>query len=377
MAAQIKLKKKQKARVNSGVKQLSDLLTRDISFKKKRQKLQFFEAFYKELNALTASGLSVVESLELILENIKSTEQRLIVKAIINQLIQGKELSYALKCVDVFSAYDINSVRIGEQTGSLNNVLADLSNYYTSRIKLKKEIVSALSYPVLVLVVAFGVILFMLNFLVPMFEDVFNRMGGDLPRITRLMIDVSVFFRSNSILLLFLILALFLTILYFRKYKKFRRLSSLTLLKLPVIGALLRLIYLGRFSRAMYLLLHAKVPLLESLNLVSQMISFVPLNDSIKDAMNQIESGGVLSEGFEGSILFDKRIIALIKVAEQSNNLSLVFNRIAEQYSEELSYRSKLLRELIEPIIIIVLGLVVAIILVAMYLPIFNMNTGL
>ena len=379
MKTPIKLKKRAKIKrpSKSPFLLLNNLLSIELSSSKSRIKLSFFESFYRELFALTTAGLSIIAALEVLAENVKKKEERQLLSHLMNSLLNGLELSTSLQNSKAFKPYDITSIKIGEETGSLTEVLQDLSNYYTSRIKLNKEVLSALSYPALVLVVALGVILFMLNFLIPMFEDIFKRMGGELPAITQTLIGVSEFLRENTGALVLGTCLLILGGMYLKRYYKVRRMLSQTLLKTPIVGPLIRLVYLGRFARAMYLLLKAKVPILQALDLVNQMILFIPLNEALSKAKNEIEKGGNLSQGLQKEALFDLRFRALLKVAEQSNSLALVFNRIALQYAQELTYRSKLMRELLEPLVIIGLGLIVALILVAMYLPIFNMNSGL
>ena len=186
-----------------------DLLNKDIKLFGSQLKDQTKESFYSELTTLFSAGVDIKTALELIEEEQEKEVDRVLFKKIKDDVVSGISLSASIENTGKFSPYEFHSLRIGEESGKLNFVLTDLSKFFSRKINQQRQIVSALTYPAIVFSVAFGAVFFMMNFIVPMFADVFKRFGGDLPGITQFIIDLSDGIADNWFYM-FLIIALLL-----------------------------------------------------------------------------------------------------------------------------------------------------------------------
>ncbi|WMJ72547.1 type II secretion system F family protein [Cytophagaceae bacterium ABcell3] len=368
-------KRKKKVQESSEESSITRLLNTEISLFSYKLSDKKKEAFFHELALLLEAGIDIKTALELILDSTSNKKDKGIFNAIKESVIRGNTLSEALASKKVFSDYELFSIEIGEETGKLVKVLDELAKYYKTRIKQKRQAVSALTYPVIVFSTSMGVTVFMLNVIVPMFADVFSRFGGELPYITQLVMDASDLF-GTYFFPTFLVIGSVVAFLYMNRNKAwFKKSSSRVILKVPVLGELVRKIYLARFCNTLHLLISAKIPLLRSLNLVRQMISFYPLETALVHVEGKILHGAPLHEALQEFPVFHKRMVSLIKVGEEVNRLEEFFGRISLQYEEDIEHQSKVLTTVIEPLMMIFLGFIVGIILVAMYLPMFKMNS--
>lgn len=333
------------------------------------------ERFYSEMGILFAAGVDIRSALELIEQEQGKEKDKLLFEKIKNSIVAGSGLAAALDQAGVFSPYEIHSIRIGEESGRLKEVLKELAFYYAKKISQKRQVTSALSYPAVVFLAAFGAIFFMMRFVVPMFSDVFKRFKGELPAFTRLIIQTSDFFKSYG---LWMILGLFglATYLYWQRNANwFRKYGAKLVLRTPILGDLVAKIYLARFCQSMHLLISAKTPLVTSLELVEKMVGFYPLEISLEPIRKDIMNGVSLHKSLSKFKIYSKRMISLLMVAEEVNQLDAMFGTLAKQYSDEVEHQTGLLGSLIEPVMILFLGALVAVILVAMYLPMFQMSS--
>ncbi len=329
---------------------------------------------YNEFRILLLAGLDVKTAVELMMEEAGNLEQNILL-LIDKSLIAGKSLSDAMKLCKDFSNYEIYSIRIGEETGNLSTVLEQLELFYSRKVKLRRQLVGALSYPVFVFVLSIGVVYFMLNNIVPMFSDIFKRFGGELPELTKVLLRLSNF-TQHYVWIGFLVLSGIGLYLYMnRNEKKVRENSAKLALKVPFLGDTIHKIYLARFSQVMYLLTSAKVPLTEAIVMVEQMIGFYPLEKSMTSIRKQLTNGISLHKALAQFPVYEKRMVALIKVAEEVNQLDTMFNQLANQYNDDIDHRTKVLGSVLEPVMIVIIASVVGVILVAMYLPLFKLST--
>lgn len=351
-------------------------LNKDISFGSKQVSDKKKEGLYVELSTLLLSGIDLRTSLELILVDQENAKDKALFEGIRQRILSGAALSEALKETERFSDYEYYSIRIGEETGKLGDVLTDLAKYYKSKIQQRRKIVSAVTYPAIVLLSSVGAVFFMIKFVVPMFADVFLRFGGKLPWITALIISFSGWFDRYFMFLVLFVVVLVVVYLFQRKADWFRRFSSHLLLKVPIVGDLLKKIYLARFANTMRLLVSTDTPLLRSIALVRQMIDYYPIEISLLKVEQDILQGESLHKSLSAFPFYPAKMIQLIKVGEEVNRMDYFFEKIAIQYTEEVEYRTNTISSLLEPLIIVFLGLVVGVILIAMYLPMFQMSNS-
>lgn len=372
-------KKKKPAKAGNARQQsqVMDFLNRDISLFGNNLSDKKKERFYSDLGILLTSGIDIKTSLELITGDQRKAKDKLLFNNIQQMVLNGESLSESLNKSGKFSNYEYFSIKIGEESGRISEVLNELSGYFNKQIKQKRQLVSAFSYPVLVLVTAVAAVMFMMNFIVPMFVDVFKRFQGKLPYITQVIIDISNII-SHWAGLFFLCLTLFIIFLYSqRKQEWYRSLTSRIMMRLPIFGPIVKKIYLARFCQSMALLIASRTPMLRAIQLVRNMIGFYPFEKALDIIDNDIMSGKSLNESMKKFSIFDNRTISLVKVAEEVNQLDTIFERLNKQYSEELEHRIGMMSSLLEPIMIIFVGALVGVILVSMYLPLFQLSTSI
>lgn len=355
---------------------LLDFLNKDISLSGGKLSDKKKEAFYHELGILFSAGVDIKSSLELIEEEQSNRKDKALFANIKEQVIAGGTLSQAIQKSGQFSNYEYYSIQIGEETGKLALVLKELAGFYLNKIKQKRQLVSALSYPVLVLSTSIGAILFMMNYIVPMFADIFKRFGGDLPWITAFILHISKIIGAYFYLFV-LLLGSCLAIVFTQKEKTwFRKGMASLVLRLPFVGEMVRKVYLARFCHSMTLLIGSKIPLVRALSLVRQMVGFYPLEESISHIEKDILQGGSFHTSMARFPIYHKRMVSLVKVGEEVNQLELFFDKIGKQYTEDVEHQTGIISSLMEPLMIIFLGLIVGVILIAMYLPLFKLSSN-
>lgn len=370
-----KIQSKEQKETSNWLDKLILLMNTDIKLGNTAMNDQVRNAFYMELQVLLNAGIDIRTALELIVEEQKKQNTKSLVNELKQQVISGKSLSMSMQHSKEFTAYEYYSIQIGEETGKLNTVLKELSTYYKAKIKLRRQLVSALTYPAVVLTTSFGAIFFMLNFIVPMFSDIFKRFGNDLPWITQKIVNMSNMLRGNLWFVLSFLLVSIVFIYTQRKKNWYRKYSSKFVLRLPIFGKLIQKIYLARFANSMSLLISARIPILRAIQLVNQMINFYPIEISLKKIEEDVMQGAPLHKSMQDFSVYPAKMISLIKVGEEVNKLDEFFAQISEQYTQEVEHQSSVISSLLEPIILLVLGTIVGVILISMYLPLFQMSS--
>lgn len=376
---QKKVKKEAKQQEVKGGFSWTELLSKDISFGSGKLSDKKKDSFFFELSTLLQSGIDLKNSLDLMtLESPKSAKDKHtgIINEIKNKVIAGQSMALAVQSSGKFSDYDFFSIQIGEETGNLAEVMKDLAVFYRRKIAQQRKIVGALTYPLIVLSTSAGAVFFMLRFVVPMFSDVFKRFGGKLPWITQVVISFSHFVEQFFIPGFLLLAGLVYLIYRNRNRTAFRKFTSDLILKIPVLGELVKKIYLARFCNTMRLLVSTRIPLLRAIAMSGQTIVFYPLEVSLKKVEQGIMEGRALHECMRDFSIYPPKLVQLIKVGEEINKLDYFFESVASQYVDEIEHQTNTLSKLIEPLIIIFLGLVVGFILIAMYLPMFEMSNS-
>ncbi len=373
MAFQLDNKTKKSSKESSF--DIDSLLKKEInifgsSFSNKKK-----EAFYIELSVLLNAGLELKDALELIGAEQKKEADKKIFALIVEELISGRNLSDAIKKQKHFTEYEYYSVQIGERTGTLNKVFEDLGVFYQRKNEQRRLVVNAFSYPIVVVCTAMLALIFMLRFVVPMFADIFKQNKVELPWITQKIIILSNTFGKYYGFVFLFIFAFIIAVNVFKNKLWYKKLYTSILLKIPFVGNFVRKIKIAQFTQAITLLVSAKVPLLNGIQLTEKMIDFYPLQRALKRVEEGILQGKSLHESISSESIFDPKMGSLIRVAEETNQVETIFNRLTYQYTQEIEHKSKMLSATVEPLMILVLGAIVATILVAMYLPMFKLST--
>jgi len=331
------------------------------------------EVFYRELGMLLKAGVDFKKALEILGQQSGKFEKG-IVTEIKEKVVQGKSIYESMRESGHFSAYEYYSIRIGEETRKLEEVLSELQKYFNRKIQMKRQVVSVLTYPAIVMLVTVLVLYFMLNKVVPMFSSVFRQFGSELPKSTQIIIKISN--HSGVIFALLLAFVIGVSVLHFTLKNKdaYRAFTTKLLLRIPYFGNLVKKIYISRFCQAMNLLITSRTTLINSLSLTAKMIGFYPIEIAIEDIKSDITRGVSLSDALKKHKVFETRMVSMVEVAEQVNQLDNMFEKLTEQYNEEISHQTKMIGVVLEPMIIIVIGVVVGVIMISMYAPMFDLS---
>lgn len=370
----MKVKVEQHIEPTQKVKEKVSFLQRDIQltgggFGDKKK-----ERFFSDLRTLLVAGVDLKSAMEIIISEQKKKSEKEFYQEIHDSVVRGRSLADAMKNSKKFSEYEFFSIEIGEESNRLIEVLDELIRFYQGRVALKKQIYSVLSYPLFVLLITIALVYFMMNNVVPMFADVYKQFGSELPSLTKRIVAISNNFPTYMMIAGGVVVAM---VLFYRTQAKqewFRRSFSALALRVPTVRALVRMTYLARFTQSMHLLLSSKTPLVRSLELTRKMIKFYPLEKAIDQIVRDVAKGKSLHEGMSQFNIFPSRMISLIKVGESVNQLEPMLKKLSDQYSEDLKHQTTIIGKIMEPMIILVIGLVVGVILVAMYMPMFNMS---
>ena len=332
------------------------------------------EAFYREFSILIKSGVDFNQALTILSEQESSKYLQSMLSEINEQVVKGKSLYNTIKEYKQFSPYEYYSIKIGEETKKLPEVLDQLQMFFSRKIRMKRQVISVITYPAFIFAVTLGVLYFMLNYVVPMFSKVFSQFGSDLPEITKFVIKLSSKFNMFSLIFIGVLILIF-TIHYFKKNDNtYNSILSKIVLKVPYIGNFIKKIYIARFCQSMSLLLSARTPLVTSLELTERMLSFYPIKQELNSARRDILKGGLLSSGLGKNKFFPKKILSMVTIGEQVNELDLMFDKLSEQLNDEIDHSIKMIGTVLEPLMIIMIGSIVGFIMVAMYSPIFNLS---
>ncbi|WP_228235561.1 type II secretion system F family protein [Allomuricauda sp. M10] len=358
-------------------KGLDNLLKREITLFGSFFNNKYKEEFYGELAILLKAGVQLREALNLLQENQKKQTFQEFYGQMVMELDKGASFSGLLKSRKEFTEYEFYSVQIGEESGNLPTIFFELASFFKQKNEQRRNLVNALTYPLIILSTAVLVVIFMLRMVVPMFEDIFKQNGVELPVITQWIIAASNFIKSYGLLLVLAITTLVLLRKPLLKREGVKRRRDYLLLRVPYLGNFIRSVYLTQFTQAVALLTYSKVPMLNSVQMVKRMIDFVPLQEALSTMELKIMKGVSLHESLKGNKVFDNKLVSLVKVAEETNQTEYIFDKLHQQYAMEVQQKSKMLSTIMEPLIIVVIGIFVGVILVSMYLPMFKLSTVL
>ncbi len=329
----------------------------------------------RQLSTLLNAGLNVEQSLAAIAEQIEKTELREILLNIRADVMAGNSLSHAMgNYPDVFSEVYCAIVNAGEKSGELPNILDRLASYTESRQQLTQKVIAALVYPILVTLTSILVVGGLLIYVVPQIVTVFEQSKQSLPFLTVAMIFVSDVLRATWI---YLILAIASGLYFFNKSLKNDSLRSkfhLSLLKIPLLGSLILSVNTARFAKTLSILVGSGVPIILALNAASKATAFLPMREAIQEAIKSVKDGGALSSSLKSSKLFPPILIHLIANAEQTGNLDKMLDSAASQQENEVNNKITILTSILEPALIIVMGVMVMAIVLAVMLPIIQIN---
>jgi general secretion pathway protein F len=329
----------------------------------------------RQFATLLRAGLTIEECLNVLVEQSDSARVRSIVAGVRGKVLEGQSLARGLSAFpqsfpDIYRAM----VDAGEQSGHLSEVLDRLADYSENRQALRSKVLLAFIYPALVTLVATAVVAMLLVYVVPKVTAVFTNTGQTLPLLTRALIATSDFVRATGWFWLTGIVGGIVMARLSLRSQAVRRRWHLRLLGMPVIGRLVRGINAARFADTLGILTNSGVPLLAALQSAQQVVTNLPMRDAIEDTVKQVREGGSLARALGKTKLFPPLVVHLIASGEASGKLDTMLQRAADTQSRELENWVKTLTALLEPMLILGMGVVVLLIVMAILLPIFEMN---
>jgi type IV pilus assembly protein PilC len=346
----------------------------DLFERFKKVKARDVTVMTRQLSTMVSSGMSLLRSFYILEEQTESQLLKEVLGQIRRDIEAGISLSDALeKHPRVFGPLYVAMARTGEAAGILEDTLLRVADQLEKADSLRRQVRAAMAYPILIGVFALGVLLALVAFLIPVFEKVFKDFGGDLPAITQVTVNLSHFVTGRWYLLIGGTVAV---IFGFRQWKDSewgRPQWDAAKLRLPAkIGDVIHKIALARWSRTFSGMIHAGVPILQAIDITGRTAGNTGLERAMTDVQDSVRKGGTIAEPLRHSEVFPPMVTHMVGVGEETGNLDGMLDKVADFYEDEVAAAIKALTSILEPVMIIVVGAIVGLIVISMYLPLFN-----
>lgn len=331
--------------------------------------------FLTQLSTYVKSGIPLTDSIVILENQTKSKRNKDLFQRIVYELNTGAPFSEALaRQGNTFPRLLINMLKTSELTGNLTEALDDMASYYKTADSNRKQIISALTYPSVVLVISIAVLTFLLIFIVPKFVDIFNQLGSELPGITVFLINLSTFVQNNIIkIVLTLAAVIVILIAMYKNIRKFRYIVQWVLMHIPVIKDVIIYNEVIMFTKTFSSLIRHDVFITDSIEMLGKVTSNEIFKDIIKEAVTNLSTGAGLSKAFEDKWAFPRIAYEMLVTGEKTGRLGTMMENVASYYEEEQKNLVQRLKSLIEPVMIILLAIIVGVILLAIFIPMFSM----
>lgn len=344
-----------------------------IPFLEKGPGLKGVAVFSKQLATLINAGVPLVQSVAILQKQQENKKMAEALKKVRNDLEGGMPLSEALRAhPKIFDRLFVNLVRAGESSGTLDQVLERVASFQEKELETRGRIKSAMTYPVVVLVIAIGITWFLLSTVVPQFAGILKELGAPLPFITKMLIGISGFLQNYTLVIVGLAVAAFFGFRAFGNTKQGRYMIDSMILKMPVIGNLQKKNAISTFSRTFGLLMNSGVNIIESLEITRSTAGNVVIEETIDQAREVVMVGQQMSSSFATSPLFPPMVVSMIAIGEETGGIDAMLGKVADFYDREVEEAVEGLVAAIEPLLIIFLGTIVGTIVAGMFLPMFS-----
>jgi type IV pilus assembly protein PilC len=344
-----------------------------ISLQVSRKRLSIFT---RQFSVMLDAGLPLVQCLEILGGQEENRAFATMINDVRSDVESGASIADAMKKhPKAFDNLFVNMVAAGEAGGILDVILQRLSSYIEKAVKLNSQVKAALIYPVAVLVIAAVVVFIILWKVIPVFAQLFSGLGGEMPLLTRIVIGASNFVGRYFIFIFMIIGAGMVAIQRYHNTYRGRRVLDGLLLKIPIIGMLLRKIAVARFCRTLATLTASGVPILDGLEITAKTAGNAIIEDAVMAVRKSVEEGKTISEPLADTKVFPAMVVQMINVGEQTGALDQMLSKIADFYEDEVDTAVSGMMKLIEPLMISILGVVIGTIVAAMYLPLYSILT--
>ena len=354
--------------------------TKHFTFKKRKINNTLLATFSRDLSIYLTAGISLINALKLLCQSHKKNKKlNAFFSSLHTFLDEGKNFYTALEEQNIFEVPEFykQSIKISENGGLLQSVLLELATFLKEQDRIKKQISQAMIYPMFILGISFLMVGFMLSFIVPKLTAVFDQLDQELPAITVFVINLGDFFEKNFFYLsFFLLICIFTFVVCLHKYEAFKYVIDKYLLKIPFFSGLLELGELSRFSYMNSILMRSGIPFVQAVQLSSNIIKNLLIKKIFEEGASKIVEGEKLSKVLENNKHYklDEAFVHAIAIGEETSTLSEILNNLATLYNESNKDKINIFLSLLEPIFMLLVGLIIGFIVIAMLLPIFSMN---
>ena len=330
--------------------------------------------FTRQFATMISAGLPIMQCLQTLQEQITRVRFREVIGQVADSVQSGKTLAEALGQHDrVFNALFVHMVEAGEMGGMLDTILLRLATYLEKANSLKRKIRGALVYPALISLVAIGGTIFMLTTIVPTFAKLFHEFGGTLPLPTQIVLGVSAFLQNSYLFIIGTVGFLATGLRYVYRTTTGRYKIDKFILKIPVFGGLIRKSAISRFSRTLGTLLASGVAILDSLTITAKTAGNSVVQEAVNKARSRIAEGQTIAEPLKESGVFPPMVTQMVAIGERTGQLDSMLTKVADFYDEQVDAAVAALTSVLEPIIVVFMGVIIGGILIAMYLPMFDL----
>jgi type IV pilus assembly protein PilC len=337
--------------------------------------------FCRQFSTMVDAGVSLVRCLDVLSRQTQDTKLKKILVDIGERVESGESLSRAMqRHPRTFNNLFIGLIRAGEIGGVLEETLQRLASFLESDVALRRKVKSALTYPVLVMVAAIGIVIFLVSWVVPQFAALFKDIGlkdQDFPAATKFLIDLSKNMQKNGLWMVLSLVVVYIAWKLFVSTRFGRRTADRIKLLIPVFGKLHHKVCMARFSRTMGTLLTSGVPILQAMETVAGTVGNTIMADAVLDARARIREGDRIGDPLESSKMFPPMVVHMIGVGEESGSLDFMLQKIADFYEAEVEATLASLTAALEPVLIVFLGFIVGFIVIAMFMPLIKVIEGL
>jgi type IV pilus assembly protein PilC len=349
-------------------------LQREFSFRPGRVKLKAVAIFSRQFATMVNSGLPILRALAILADQTESKELARVIGEVRISVERGSSLSEALaKYPKAFNNLYVAMVRSGEVGGVLDAVLLRLADSIEREVSLRQKIKSAMTYPVVVLVMVTLILAAMLLFIVPQFETIYAQLGSTLPLPTRLLLAVSKAVRSYWWMFILVGAGIGFAIRQYKKTERGRMQFDALKLKVPVFGGLFHKTALSRFANTLGVLLRSGVPILQALDIVKETVNNEVLSKAVTDVQSSVKEGESIARPLGSHDVFPPMVVQMLAIGEETGAVDTMLDKVAQFYDEEVAATVEALTSLIEPIMIAFIGGAVGLAVIALYLPMFNL----
>ncbi|MFW6052850.1 MAG: type II secretion system F family protein [Desulfosalsimonas sp.] len=352
-------------------------LFENVSFLQPKVKEQDIIVFCRQFSTMIDAGLPIIQCLDILQSQQENATFKKMLKDIKESVESGKTLAESLKKYPKhFDDLFVNMVAAGETGGILDVILRRLSTYMEKAARLKAQVKSAMTYPLVTIVIAIGVVAVILVFVIPVFQEMFADFGQSLPAPTQMVIGLSEFVKGKILWIIGAVIILILAFRQFYKTEKGRATIDELMLKLPIIGILIRKVAVAKFTRTMGTMLASGVAILEALDIVAKTAGNKSVETAIYRVRAGIAEGQTIADPLSETGVFPPMVCQMIAVGESTGAIDAMLEKIADFYEEEVDQAVENLTSMIEPFMLVFLGVVIGGLVVSMYLPIFRMAGG-